>query len=197
MPILREYTSGEVGEWTFEQLNYVHRMLMRYEHLFPKLEDEYFRTKIQHEREFDAIILNSQLFAPNRWEYAWAEGVWSTLAVKWVVKDGGMTSSLGGSGFSLPAYNSWESHNDGTGQEGLGATVGVVGGSERFMLPIMAGTAVRLRAHGGAPIAAGGEPISTERAAPLAASGTVSTVFTFRAPNAFDVVCASAGGRRR
>lgn len=122
---------------------------------------------------FDALITgNRELESSpnNRWEYSWVEAMFDPVTRRWGEKPDGRTSTIDGDPFGQAALNGFENNNDGSGVEGLGARVGIVGPAERTMLPINAGVCVRMR-----------KGLDNDK--------PPKPLFSFAAPNPFDVEC--------
>lgn len=121
-----------------------------------------------------ARIMSFVSLGANRWEYRAKPVKWNFSTLRFDPPAAEVQE--------IVCYNARESHNDGTGQEGEGVTVGVFGNATITMLPIMVGCHVFLfRAHKPAEINLAAETVS----------GLPATVYLFEAPNAVSVTCSA------
>lgn len=116
---LPDLTKGKVGVVDFAVLNDVFSIVDQIRTMLPQLKILVSELKIRHTASFPAAITGFQEITANRWRYSWVEQQFNRATQKWENHPQGRTSST----FTLPAYNSIENANDGTGIEAPGVDI--------------------------------------------------------------------------
>lgn len=144
---------GRRGKLTFKVLNDMFAVLRRVLRILPQLEGMVQKQSIKHEAFFHALIRDAQEITENsnRWRYSWIECIWLDEGAGYVPKEFGRSSTVVTGPmtdhFGRPAYNDFETVNDGIGIEGMGVNVDGNPNATIDMQPIPTGLPIYIHAH--------------------------------------------------